>query len=44
MQKEVARKTHDKNSVKKLVGEGVGVSSVEVTDGNIKSFERIDRK
>lgn len=35
-----AQKTHGKTSVKKLVGEGVGVSSIEVTDGNIKSFER----
>ena len=36
-----AQKTHGKTSVKKLVGEGVGVSSIEVTDGNIKSFERV---
>ena len=35
------QKTHGKTSVKKLVGEGVGVSSIEVTDGNIKSFERV---
>ena len=35
---------HGKTSVKKLVGEGVGVSSIEVTDGNIKSFERVARK
>ena len=39
-----AQKTHGKTSVKKLVGEGVGVSSIEVTDGNIKSFERLARK
>ena len=39
-----AQKTHGKTSVKKLVGEGVGVSSIEVTDGNIKSFERVARK
>ena len=39
-----AQKTHGKISVKKLVGEGVGVSSIEVTDGNIKSFERVARK
>ena len=38
------QKTHGKTSVKKLVGEGVGVSSIEVTDGNIKSFERVARK
>ena len=30
--------------MKKLVGEGVGVSSIEVTDGNIKSLERIAGK
>ena len=39
-----AQKTHGKTSVKKLVGEGVGVSSIEVTDGNIKSFERTASK
>ena len=38
------QKTHGKTSVKKLVGEGVGVSSIEVTDGNIKSFEWVARK
>ena len=39
-----ARKTHGKTSVKKLVGDDVGVSSIEVTDGNIKSFERVAKK
>ena len=39
-----AQKTHGKTSVKKLVGEGVGVSSIQVTDGNIKSFEWVARK
>ena len=39
-----AQKMHGKTSVKKLVGEGTGVSSIEVTDGNIKSFERVARK
>ena len=39
-----AQKTHGKTSVKKLVGEGVGVSFIEVTDGNIKSFERTASK
>lgn len=38
------QKAHGKTSVKKLVDEGVGVSSIEVTDGNIKSFERVARK
>ena len=42
--KQKAQKTHGKTSVKKLVGEGVGVLSIEVTDGNIKSFERTARK
>ncbi len=42
--KQKAQKTHGKTSVKKLVGEGVGVSSIEVTDGNIKAFERIAKK
>ena len=43
-QKQKAQKTHGKTSVKKLVGEGVGVSSIEVTDGNIKSFERVAKR
>jgi hypothetical protein len=43
-QKQRSQKTHGKTSVKKLVGEGAGASSIEVTDGNIKSFERIARK
>lgn len=42
--KQSAEKVHGKTSVKKLVGEGVGVSSIEVTDGNIKAFERVARK
>ena len=42
--KQKAQKTHSKTSVKKLVGDGVGVSSIEVTDGNIKSFERVAKK
>ena len=39
-----AKKTHGKTSVKKLIDEGVGVLSIEVTDGNIKSFERVARE
>ena len=35
---------HGKMSVKKLVGQGMGASSIEVTDNNIKSFERVARK
>ena len=42
--KQKAQKTHGKISVKKLVGEGAGVSSIEVTDSNIKAFERVARK
>lgn len=37
-QKQKSQKSHGKTSVKKLVGEGVGVSSIEVTDSNIKSL------
>ena len=36
--------THGKMSVKKLVGQGMGASSIEVTDNNIKSFERVAKK
>lgn len=36
--------THGKMSVKKLVGQGMGASSIEVTDNNIKSFERVASK
>ena len=43
-QKQKPHRTHGKTSVKKLVGEGMGVSSIEVTDGNIKSFERVAKK
>ena len=43
-QKQKSQKSHGKTSVKKLVGEGVGVSSIEVTDSNIKSFERTASK
>ena len=33
-----------KQSVKKLVRQGAGVSNIEITDGNIKSFEKVARK
>lgn len=33
-----------KQSVKKLVGQGQGVTNIEITDQNIKSFERVARK
>lgn len=36
--------THGKQSVKELVGQNSGVSSIEITDRNMKSFERVARK
>ncbi len=36
--------SHGKMSVKDLVGQGMGASSIEITDSNIKSFERVARK
>ncbi len=33
-----------KQTVKQLVGQGQGVSNIEITDSNIKSFERVARK
>lgn len=33
-----------KQSVKNLVRQGAGVSNIEITDSNIKSFERVARK
>ena len=33
-----------KQSVKHLVRQGAGVSNIEITDGNIKSFEKCARK
>lgn len=33
-----------KQSVKQLVGQGQGVTNIEITDQNIKSFERVARK
>jgi hypothetical protein len=33
-----------KQTVKQLIGQGQGVSNIEITDGNIKSFERVARK
>ena len=35
---------HGKQSVKRLVKQGAGVSNIEITDSNIKSFERVARK
>jgi hypothetical protein len=40
-----APKTYQgKQTVKQLVRQGVGVSNIEITDKNIKSFERVARK
>lgn len=33
-----------KQTVKELIGQGQGVTNIEITDGNIKSFERVARK
>ena len=38
------QRVHGKISVKELVGQGMGASSIEVTDNNIKSFERVAKK
>lgn len=35
---------HGKQTVKQLVGQGAGVQSIEITDKNIGSFERVARK
>ena len=35
---------HGKISVKKLIGQGQGAKSIEITDENIKSFSRVARK
>jgi len=36
--------TQGKQTVKQLVGQNQGVSNIEITDKNIKSFERVARK
>lgn len=35
---------HGKQSVKQLVGQGQGVSNIELTDASIRGFDRIARK
>ena len=35
---------HGKISVKQLVGQNAGVSNIEITDSNIKCFERVAKK
>lgn len=42
--KQNKQSSHGRISVKDLVGQGMGASSIEVTDNNIKSFERVARK
>ena len=39
-----SKQPQGKQSVKKLIGQGQGVSNIEITDRNIKSFDRIARK
>lgn len=43
-QKQANEPQHGKQSVKSLVGQGDGVQNIEITDKNIKSFERVARK
>lgn len=33
-----------KQSVKELMGQNTGISNIEISDGNIKSFERVAKK
>ena len=37
-------KATGKQTVKQLIGQNQGVSNIEITDSNIKSFERVARK
>lgn len=43
-QKRAHEQKHGKQSVKSLVKQGAGVQNIEITDQNIKSFERCARK
>ena len=36
--------SHGKQTVKQLVGQNAGVSNIQITDSNIKSFDRVARK
>ena len=36
--------SHGKQSVKQIIGQNQGVSNIEITDKNIKSFESVARK
>lgn len=42
--KQKKQASHGKLSVKDLVGQGMGASSIEIADSNIKSFERVAKK
>lgn len=43
-QKQAHEQKHGKQSIKSLVKQGAGVQNIEITDQNIKSFERCARK
>jgi len=43
-QKSQDKPRQGKQSVKQLVGQGQGVNNIEITDRNIRSFERVARK
>ena len=43
-QKQANEPQHGKQSVKSLIKQGAGVQNIEITDRNIKSFERVARK
>lgn len=39
-----SQNTHGKTTVKKLVGDGRGASTIEINEGNIKAFEKTAKK
>ena len=43
-QRQASEPQHGKQSVQSLVEQGGGVQNIEITDKNIKSFERVARK
>lgn len=43
-QKQIPKTYRGKQSVKQLVRQNAGVSNIEISDGNIKSFEKYARK
>lgn len=43
-QKQANEPQHGRQSVKSLVKQGAGVQNIEITDQNIRSFERVARK